>query len=328
MAERVLSKRSKRRLRLDVAKRLAGPQSPAAVCESTDPVESDDPSFLRKRRKRQPSLIMDDTTAIDLEAEASIANEVAGYSASNDETCLSIDPGCELEVAGYSSSSSENAAHEVDIGVGLCSSEIEMAGYSSSSSESDTCEVEAGVGLFMDPGYEEELVGYSCSDGTESEFEIESDEDGICLHSESEFPSDIDLSSDERPSASAPSQQQRSDPFLFAGSNIRSNDFDVSFMALSERHHLTYACQEDILKLMSYTIPHPNRVPSSAYALRTKFIRFKKETSVYHFCGDCLHPLTVGSTCSNTDCSQRVQHPAIFIQVPLASQLQERFKGT
>ena len=137
-----------------------------------------------------------------------------------------------------------------------------------------------------------------------------------CEFDEASLDSDVDMSSLD---ALTTTSSEQSDPLLFAGSNINSRDFDVSFMSLAQRHNLTYAYQDDILKLFAYALLHPNYVPSSSYGMRTKFVKFKTETMVLCYCGYCLSPLTEGSPC----CSEAVQDHAVFIKLSLAKQLQE-----
>lgn len=42
---------------------------------------------------------------------------------------------------------------------------------------------------------------------------------------------------------------------LFPESQVTTDDFNVAFMSVLQRHNLTYASQTDILKLLSIVLP-------------------------------------------------------------------------
>ena len=303
MSGKGLSERNQRRLRLSIVRRLADIQSPGDVYDrdSSDTLEFDSPSVLSQ-------------TANSTEYEELV--EAGG-------ACISVNQPFEIEMAGFSSSESDtptsqsNALSQSQSQKTPVSDVLETAGYSSDDESDD-----AFFGVL-------ETAGYSSGDESGDAFldmldaagsSSERDFDEASSDSGSETHSDVDMSSLD--ALTTPSSEQ-SDPLLFAGSSINSRGFDVSFMSLAQRHNLTYACQDDILKLFAYALPHPNYVPSSSYGMRTKFVKFKTETMLLFYCGYCLSPLTEGSPC----CSEAVQDRAVFIKLSLAKQLQERFKG-
>ena len=114
---------------------------------------------------------------------------------------------------------------------------------------------------------------------------------------------------------------------LFSGSQVCSEDFKTSIMAFIQRHNLTYACQSDLLKLLSIVFPAPNQVPSSAYSLNSSFMDYKKETVTTRYCGNCLEELGEGLSCLKASCLRTKERPSAFVRVPLSLQLRERFKG-
>lgn len=114
---------------------------------------------------------------------------------------------------------------------------------------------------------------------------------------------------------------------LFPGSSIAANELDVALMLLCQRHNLTYACQDDILKLMSITHPTPNKIPRSSHLLMKQFVNFKEECFVHRFCGNCLESLPSSSLCTNSGCSGMFSPDAVFLQLSLTRQLKERMQG-
>ena len=114
---------------------------------------------------------------------------------------------------------------------------------------------------------------------------------------------------------------------LFPCSPISTHEFDVGFMMLCQRHNSTYACQNDLLKLLSITYPVPNQIRPSSHMLLKQFVNFKEECSLQYFCGNCLSPILQGSPCVNPSCSVKSEPNAVFIHVPLVQQLMERMKG-
>ena len=115
---------------------------------------------------------------------------------------------------------------------------------------------------------------------------------------------------------------------LFPQSHISSSDFNIAFLSLVKRHNLTYSCQTDMLRCLSIILPTPNFVPSSSNCLITKFVNFKMEAKVQHFCGCCTPPINPGASCANSACVGSHEPRAVFVRVPLSTQLANRFEGT
>lgn len=114
---------------------------------------------------------------------------------------------------------------------------------------------------------------------------------------------------------------------LFPGSRIPSAHFDVVLMSLVQRHNLTYACETDLLQLFSMVLPSPNRVPSSASTFTSKFANFRSDVLIQHFCGCCLTLLDSELSCTRPQCTASKEQHSVFIRIPLASQLIDRFQG-
>ena len=114
---------------------------------------------------------------------------------------------------------------------------------------------------------------------------------------------------------------------LFPESRVTTDEFNVAFMSVLQRHNLTYASQTDILKLLSIVLPAPSHVPSSAQTLTSKFVNYKNEVIVQHFCGSCCGPLQSSVPCLKPECVEAHQQRTVFVRIPLSVQLQERFQG-
>ena len=110
---------------------------------------------------------------------------------------------------------------------------------------------------------------------TRSEEERGNDSDSSCISSCS------DPDSVEQPLQSTSSQQVSTDSEV-------ENIFDILFMSVAQRHNMTYACQGDVLKLMSMLVPNTSMVPAFAVGLRNKYVCYSKEVAVHLFCGHCL----------------------------------------
>ena len=116
-------------------------------------------------------------------------------------------------------------------------------------------------------------------------------------------------------------------PPLFPGSLIPSSHFNIVFMSLVQRHNLTYACETDILQLLSMILPIPNNIPSSSSTFTHQFADLKSDVIIQHFCGCCSTPLDQESSCSRPNCTMFRGRQSVFIRIPLASQIIERFQG-
>ena len=119
------------------------------------------------------------------------------------------------------------------------------------------------------------------------------------------------------------SNDSTDDP-LYPGSCITDHSFNTVFMSIVQRHNLTYASQSDLLKFFSLTLPSPSKVPP---VLNGKFVNFKEDAIVQHFCGSCTRPISSGSSCEREQCIRAKLPRAMFVQVPLQMQLRERFEG-
>ena len=115
---------------------------------------------------------------------------------------------------------------------------------------------------------------------------------------------------------------------LYPDSSITGNGFNTLFLSLVQRHNLTYASQSDLLKFFSILLPSPSRVPCSSHMLISKFVNFKEDTIVQHFCGFCTHPIKSGSSsCEQQQCIEARLPRAMFVRIPLCMQLRKRFEG-
>ncbi len=254
-----LSLRSRRRLHLEVAKRMAAEQQQSEAEPRDDPQD-------------QPASDCDSSTVSDL--------ELSSESSGDDETA-------ERQSWPVDSSSSQSNDTPTDDGSHKGSSSDSFGSFHSLSSGKS------------------ELDSSDTSDETDLCSEGEYSDSSVCEPTE-------------------PTSLQPSSPALFPEARVSSHQLDVAFMALSQRHNLTYASQTDLLKLLSILLPTLSNV-SSAQTLIRKFVNFRKETVVQHFCGGCNEKLLPGSNCSKATC-MRAMH-SVMVWIPLAMQLKERFDG-
>lgn len=167
-------------------------------------------------------------------------------------------------------------------------------------------------------------------DGSESVLSDELDGSGDDLERElsrEELDGGSDCDSEPRCSEGESNASVMTSIPLFPQSRVTTGDFNLAFMSLIQRHNLTYASQTDILRLLSIVLPSPSNIPSSARMLTNKFVGYKSDTVIRHFCGCCTCPLDSGSSCTKQRCIQAQQQHAVFVQVPLSMQLKERFEG-
>ncbi len=162
------------------------------------------------------------------------------------------------------------------------------------------------------------------ADSDESE-DLSGDEDDF-ITSEDESSSSSELSELEA-SVSFPKTAPHAQPPLFQESRVSVYDFNVAFMMVAQRHNLTYASQSDLLKLTSMIIPVPNLVPSSSSVLRSKFVKYKEDTIVHHYCGHCTVPLMPGQKCAKQECIDTMEPTSTFVELPLDLQIKEKFQG-
>ena len=187
-----------------------------------------------------------------------------------------------------------------------------------SSAESDGTLGGSSVASSTDPLLDPELdlssdLESSRSSDSSSEFDLHSDE------SDSSSPSGDSCVPVQYPGFQSPP--------LYAGSSISAHQFHVATASIALRHNLTYACQTDILRFISALLPSPNRVTTTAKSLTRKFLRYEQMTVVHRCCGVCMRLLPEGAQCLRTECVQQRVQDALFVEIPLDKQLQERFKG-
>ena len=114
---------------------------------------------------------------------------------------------------------------------------------------------------------------------------------------------------------------------LHPGCNIKEDEFYVAILSLVQRHKLTYACLSDLLELLNKTLPQPNALCVTAMRLIRKYVKFEKETILHKCCGSCLAPLPGRGECLNPACRTASEPDAVFLEIPLDQQIQERMAG-
>ena len=135
-----------------------------------------------------------------------------------------------------------------------------------------------------------------------AEVEVNLGEDGeISDNLSDDYSSDEDSSSDLLESGSIDSTGGCGVP-LYPDSSITDDGFNTVFLSLVQHHNLTYASQSDLLKFFTILLPSPSRVPSSSHTLISKYVNFKEDTIVQHFCGFCTCPIESGSSCDQQQC--------------------------
>lgn len=196
----------------------------------------------------------------------------------------------------------------------VCTSESEscISGDSPASGSGSAAEGgEFGSGSLSDDSLSEHSETESergGNDGLDSDLDMPSNDeldssasiDSLSLSGESlSVGSTTSSDTDEEPpnvSASSP---------LFTGSEICSNEFITTFMSFVQRHNLTYACQTDLLKLLSIVLPTPSTVPTSSYTLTSYFVNYRKETIFQQFCGCCSDVIPPSSSCQSRICQSQ-----------------------
>ena len=112
---------------------------------------------------------------------------------------------------------------------------------------------------------------------------------------------------------------------LFPGSQLSSEQFMIVLMQFCHRHNLSYACQNDLLKLLAQSHPSPNCIARSNYSLMKQFVDFNQECVVKRYCASCLEIKVGNESCSTTSCAGGY---AVLISFSLAKLLQEQLKST
>lgn len=129
------------------------------------------------------------------------------------------------------------------------------------------------------------------------------------------------------PDSLTPMSTKDSSEALYAGATITVRQFHVTIASMALRHNLTYACQSDLLRFMTTILLAPNSVTTASRSLTRKFVRYEQQSLIHRCCGTCMYPIPDGERCSRSQCVDQGVPDALFVEVPLDKQLQERFKG-
>lgn len=281
--EKKLSKRSQRRLRLQLAKRMLDESISRRVGTSTSTPRVDSSEVC----------VESGINLVDSSEVCDTSADVESPGANSSEACIDAEPlGMDSELCVEAESP------------GMPSSEVCV--------DMESPGVDSEVFVQADSNLLSEDTPFGQSD--------HSDVSSKCDFSDQSSDDLSDLSDVDDEDSMVP-QELRSQSALFPSSPV--DVFATGVMLLCQRHNLTYACQNDILKLMSMTHPTPNTVPHSSHLLLKQFVNLKDECSIQHFCGTCLSH----TPCTNASCSSS-EPDAIFIRVPLVQQLKERMQGS
>lgn len=161
---------------------------------------------------------------------------------------------------------------------------------------------------------------------TITDFSSAGSSDGVCSESdgsESIFCSSSESQSEEgegEDSNTASELKQIVEMKSVSSSPLIAN---VVIMSIMKKHHLTYACQADILSLLSILCPSP-AIPSSVYTLNRHYVDFDKDAVVHLCCSACKALVTNALT---PHCCGSPHIDSKFVEVPLNIQLADRFKG-
>ena len=286
MSERKLSKRSQRRLRRQVARRLAVEQSHSETKKRHVEERSGHTSEEDSSRCEPSGELLITTESSGLREER-IQEELIDSDRTDSGDRVGSDNSSELE--GVGSDDSDDRAR---------------SGYSDDGGMSD----DGGNGIVSELSME----AVSSSDGGDGSESVLSDElDGSGDRSDEELSgeeldggSDCDsVENEPRCSEGESNTSVMTSISLFPQSRVTTGDFNLALMSLIQRHNLTYASQTDILRLLSIVLPSPSNIPSSARMLINKFASYKSDTVVRHFCGCCTCPLDSGSSCAKQRCN-------------------------
>ena len=301
MSERQLSERSRRRLCLQVAQRLVADREP-----NPGPTPKKSRHVIEEPQAHVQCGLHETVT----DSNDGLSREERSSNKSLSREGLTYHDDCsdEREVGGDAAELSIGSGDGSD---GLDSEDsretgLDVCGSGHGDSENDLIEEterELDVGL----------CGSSGEPSDSEEFTVSSESDGI------EGQPERDLGPEMGSSEGVP---------LFPESRVTSEEFRLAFLSLTQRHNLTYASQTDILKLLTIVLPAPSDMPSSASMLTSKLVRYKTETKIQRFCGCCTCPLDPGFTCEKRQCIRAQEQQAVFVQIPLSSQLREHFEGT
>lgn len=104
-----------------------------------------------------------------------------------------------------------------------------------------------------------------------------------------------------------------------------SHSVDIALLSIMDKHSLSYACVEDILRLMSASIP--NFTSSSLHVLLKQYVEPKDRMTVHQCCGNCCKLLQPGACCTMLECIESRLPVSSFIEVQLDYQIQLLFTG-
>lgn len=185
------------------------------------------------------------------------------------------------------------------------------------------------------------VMDSECSDHEQQRGFCSENSDEVCCNTSDENDSPVEVSGEESietsfiDSASLSSSVEDTEETsllpndgipLFPGSHIPSTHFSISLMSFVQRHNLTYACENDLLHLLSIILPSPSNIPSSASSFRSHFVNLS-DVVTQRFCGSCSSLLDPHSSCTTPSCVASQAQQSVFWRIPLGVQLVERFQG-
>lgn len=209
----------------------------------------------------------------------------------------------------------------------LSDSDADEPGSTNEASDCMSLLTEYGSGSSSDSDAESDYVNDGQSSESEKIAALNETMPSSDSDTESDYVNDSQSSESEEIAALNETMPTHPSSSLYEGSDITTHQFDVSLSLVAQRHNLTYACQTDILRLISIILPPPNSVRSTARSLVRKFVQYHEQTRLHRCCGVCMRRLAAGERCSQSECLTENVPDAMFVEVPLDKQLQERFKG-
>ena len=344
-ARKKLSNRTQRRIALNIAKQQS------LSLRSEDVNEPNNKSLKRARTSSEFERLLDqdnsttheislDCVPSSRDSEASEISLLTSNSEASEISLLSSDS----EASEISLLSSDSEASEISLlssdseasEISLLSGDSEASGTLLSPSDSESSKTLLPHSDSEASDRETLLIHNSdldernskCSEGTSTdsgEFLL----DNYSSDSGTLFP-ELDLQSDlydaaSRSTISRPTQERSKS--LYTESVVTEHQFNVVVASFAQRHNLTYECQTDMLRLMSAILPQPNCAMSTAKTLTRKFVHYEEQCIVHQCCGVCMCLLPKGVKCPRSECALQNAPDALFVEVSLEKQLQERFKG-
>ena len=103
------------------------------------------------------------------------------------------------------------------------------------------------------------------------------------------------------------------------------HSINVSLLSIMDKHSLSYACIEDILQLVSASVP--NFTSSSLHVLLKQYTEPKESIRMHRCCGNCSKLLHPGTSCTMPECVVGGMPASTFIEVQLDYQLKLLFTG-